>query len=346
MNAPQRDLVELIVIEPKDELATFTMPGALAPILEKVRARIDAFQGDASTEKGREQIKSMAHAISRSKTALEGIGERLAKDAKELPKKIDAGRRLVKDTLDAWRDEVRKPVTDWEDARQAWVDSQGRELENLKTFITCPAGTADQIRAQIVNVEGTPDGADRQEFQDGFRLAKANALTALRDKLATRVKYDADQAELARLRAEQAKRDAEDAERRRVEEAAAREKARQEEIAKAAAQAEQREREAAEHRAQEECDRAARREAELKAQAEAAERRERETEARLKREAEEKAAAEKAEAARRERDKEHKGKINRAAVDAFVSGGIAEDVAKSVVTLIAKRSIPAVMIAY
>lgn len=357
MNAPQKDLVDLVVIEPKDALATFTTPGALEPILAHVRARIDAFEGDASTDKGREQIKSMAHAISRSKTALEGVGERLAKEAKELPKKIDAGRRLVKETLDAWRDEVRKPVTDWEDARQAWVDSQGRELESLKAYVTCPAGDVEQIKAQIAAAEAVSDGANRQEFQDGFRLAKANALTALRGKLADREKYDADQAELARLRAEQAKRDAEDAERRRVEEAGAEAKRIADGIEQAKAiaadtarrEAElkaQTEREAADRQAQEERDRAAAREVELKAIAEAAERRERETEARLKREAEERVAAEKAEAARRERDKEHKGKLNRAAVEAFVAGGIAEDVAKAVVTLIAKRSIPAVMIAY
>ena len=87
------ELFELVVIEEKDALATFTTPGALAPILAKVRERIDAFTGDASTDEGRAKIKKMAFAVTKSKTALESIGERLAKDAKELPKKIDAGRK-------------------------------------------------------------------------------------------------------------------------------------------------------------------------------------------------------------------------------------------------------------
>lgn len=357
MNTPQRDLVELVFIEPKDALATFTTPGALAPILAQVRARIDAFEGDASTEDGRAQIKSMAHAVSRSKTALEAVGKQLAKEAKELPKKIDAGRRLVEDTLDAWRDEVRKPVTDWEIKEDARKDSHLRQLVALKDFITCPAGDADAIRAQIAVVSEISDGKDRDEFQDGFRLAKVEALNALRNKLATREKYDADQAELAKLRAEQAKRDAEDAERLRIENARAEAKRIADGIEQAAAIAAdnarrdaelkaQAEREAAERKAQDERNRAAAREAELKGQAEAAERRERETEARLKREAEQKAADERAEVERRERDTKHKATINRAAVAAFVAGGIAEDIAVKVVTLIAKRTIPAVAISY
>ena len=58
------------------------------------------------------------------------------------------------------------------------------------------------------------------------------------------------------------------------------------------------------------------------------------------------AAAEAAEAKRREKDKAHKASINRAALDAFIAGGLTEECAKTAVTLIAKKSIPAVQITY
>lgn len=48
----------------------------------------------------------------------------------------------------------------------------------------------------------------------------------------------------------------------------------------------------------------------------------------------------------RERDKAHKAAINRAALEAFVQGGMTEECAKLAVALIAKKSIPAVSIAY
>lgn len=48
----------------------------------------------------------------------------------------------------------------------------------------------------------------------------------------------------------------------------------------------------------------------------------------------------------READKTHKAKINRAALEAFIAGGMPESCAKQAVTLIAQRKIPAVIISY
>lgn len=51
-------------------------------------------------------------------------------------------------------------------------------------------------------------------------------------------------------------------------------------------------------------------------------------------------------AAAREADKAHKARINRAALDAFVAGGMTEECAKQAITLIAQRKIPAISITY
>ncbi len=48
----------------------------------------------------------------------------------------------------------------------------------------------------------------------------------------------------------------------------------------------------------------------------------------------------------READLEHKKSINRAALEAFIAGGMPEACAKQAVTLIAQRKIPAVTISY
>jgi colicin import membrane protein len=48
----------------------------------------------------------------------------------------------------------------------------------------------------------------------------------------------------------------------------------------------------------------------------------------------------------RQADKEHRGKINRAAFAAFVQGGLSDEAALIAVTLIAKRAIPNVTISY
>ncbi|MNJ68992.1 hypothetical protein D3C77_652900 [compost metagenome] len=48
----------------------------------------------------------------------------------------------------------------------------------------------------------------------------------------------------------------------------------------------------------------------------------------------------------READKAHKTKINRAALEAFVAGGMTEECAKQAITLIALRKIPNISIQY
>ena len=48
----------------------------------------------------------------------------------------------------------------------------------------------------------------------------------------------------------------------------------------------------------------------------------------------------------READLEHKKQINRAALEAFIAGGMTEECAKQAITLIAQRKIPAISISY
>ena len=359
MNAqsPTPDLPALVALDGKDALATFTDRDALDKILAKVRKHIDAFDGDATTEEGRARIKSMAYAVARSKGVLKDIGDELAREAKALPGKIDKGRKYVADTLDAWRDEVRKPVDDWEASEQKRVDAHNAALTALQAIPQSQAATVDEIKALIAEVEAVSDGPDREEFQDGFRFAKAAALTALREKLTARVKYDADQAELAQLRAEREALEAEDRKRREAEEAAQRERDRQAAIAKAAEDAKEAaerkataDREQAERRAQAEREAARRREEVLKAQAADAERRASEADQRAREEAaaaiKRQEAEAKAKAEAREADLEHKAKVNRAALDAFIAGGMADECARQAVTLIAQRKIPNVQISY
>ncbi len=95
-----------------------------------------------------------------------------------------------------------------------------------------------------------------------------------------------------------------------------------------------------------EIDAANRREREQKEAAERAQREAAETEARVKREAEAEKQRELKEAKKREADKNHKKRINNAAVNALIKAGMNEANAKKAVTFIAKRLIPNIVIKY
>lgn len=299
---------QLVTIERADALAVFTNTEKVDPILAQVRARLDAFTPDVSTKHGRDAIASIAYSVARSKTYLDGVGKELADEQKEIPRKIDASRKRIRDTLDAWKDEVRAPLTAWEAEEKARVDRIHAALAELQAVID-----DKQLRSAVVLrdrlAEVKAEAITDERFGDAITTAvtlKDRAIAALQAQIADAEKREAEAAELARLRAAEAERE------------------RIEREAKAAQESAERERKAAEAAAQAE-----------RAKAEAA-----------AKAAQEAVLREQADKARREADREHCATINRAALAAFVDGGIAEDVAKIAVTLIAAGAIPNVTINY
>jgi len=350
---------ELALVPPKETaLQVFQAANGLDPYLQKIRAEIDGFTPDVSTKKGRDSIASIAHKVARSKTALDNVGKELVAELKEIPKKIDDERRRMRDLLDAWKDEVRKPLTEWEAAEAARIAGHKETLAWLASFVDQRADlTAEQLQLQLTEVEAFEISAALDEFEADAARGKDKAVAALREQLARRIAHEEQLAEIARFNAEKAERE---------------QKEREERIAREAAERATRE---AEQRAQAERDAAAKREADAKAAAErrelemklqaeradlekleaqqraeqaernAAAQAERAAAAERQRIADEQASAER-EAKAREADKARRAEVNRAALAAFIAGGMPEACAKQAVTLIAKRQIPGVAITY
>lgn len=350
---------QLAIVPPKETaMQVFQAANGLDPYLQQIRAEIDAFVPDVTTKKGRDAIASIAHKVARSKTALDNVGKELVAELKDIPKKIDAERKRMRDTLDAWKDEVRAPLNEWEQAEADRVARHTDRIDWLRNRDDQVAElSAAEIQARFNETEAVEVGPEWEEFEAEAHRAKAETLTTLQLALTKRQAYEAEQAELERLRAEAAQRDQKEREERIAREAA--EQARLE--AERRAQAE---REAALKREADAKAEAYKRELQLKLEAEQSARRELEAQQRAEqaeRDAEAKAqaaaAAERqrqadeqarieAEAKAREADKAHKASINRAALEAFIAGGMPEACAKQAVTLIAKRQIPNIQITY
>ena len=259
-----------------------------------------------------------------------------------------------------------------------------QNIKDLAFFEESPS--AAHVAKIIADLELIAINDTWEEFLAEAAQVKDQTLAKLRGILAERTQYEADQAELAQRRAEaeaQAQRDR-DAEIARVAAEQARIQAEQRAQAErdAAARREQEllDQAAAAQRATEQAARdaeaaAERQRLQLELQAEqartaaaqaeasrvaaeqraeqdrlAAIRRQEEAveQARLAEIARANAAADEInrQAAAREADKAHKAKINRAALDAFIAGGMTEECAKQAITLIAQRKIPAIAITY
>ena len=249
------EIAELAIIAAPDVQATFATPGAIQPLLDKIAALARSFVADVSTSAGRKSVASLAAKVSKSKTAIDDMGKELVDGLKELPKKVDASRKQARDFLDALRDEVRKPLTDWEanEARKvaeaaAKVEAERKalELENAHELANFMNADFDRKR------EEARAAAELKRKQDEERIAREASERATREAEA---KAQAER-EAAARREREAKEAQERAEREKVE-AEARAKAAEERAERERQQAierEQRAREEATRKERERCE--------------------------------------------------------------------------------------------
>lgn len=368
-----------------DNAPAIYVAGGLSQFFDAVKAEVTAEVPDLTTVKGRARIASLAATVSKSKKAVETPGRDYLKRLKEMPKVVEAELREFVTKMDNLRDATRQPLTDWEDADQARKDRHVDGIQTIKDLAVFEAPPAATHVAKIIaDLESVEINDNWEEFLAEAAQVKDQTLAKLRTLHTERTQYEAEQAELARLRAAaeaQAQRDR-DAEIARVAAEQARLQAEQQ------AQAE---REAAARREQELLDQAAatqraaaqaaldaeaaaeRQRLQLELQAEqsraaaakaetnriAAEQRaeqERIAAVRRQEEAVEQArlaeiarqAAEAEEAQRqqkaREADQAHKVKIMGAAKEALMSMNITEELAKAIVLKIARREVPNITI--
>jgi colicin import membrane protein len=326
---------------------------------EAVKEETDKLVPDLTTEKGRSAIASMAFKVTKTKTAIDAAGKLLKEEAQKTVQTVDAARREIRLKLEALAEEVRKPLTEWEQAEEA-------RFANCKAIIhhieECGRGFiagAPQAYAVLLHEleERIVIDDTFREFEPAARQALAVALERIRDGAERERKAEADRLELERLRAEAAARAAKEraeAEAKAAAEHAERVRIQAEQKAKADAEAEQARIEAAAKAAEV----AARQEAERKANEErlAAERAHAEALAAERRRSDALEASQRAEverqrlereaAEKRASDIEHRSLIMGAAKKAIMALGVDEDVARSIVLAIKADEIPNVSIRF
>lgn len=321
------EIMDLVVIEKKNAMAVFTNNDQLDPLIEAIEKEARSLVPDVTTKKGRDAIASMAHKVARSKTYIDNAGKDLVAELKALPKQIDESRRVVRERLDALKDEVRRPLTEWEaeqeriKAEEAMNALHAEALEmNIKFDQELAAKfEADHEMALLMDKDIDRERADKAAEAERLRIAREEEIKRLAEEKAKREAEERHRAEL------------EAAARREAEERAAKERAERERIE--GMQRAEREKQAAieaeRRKAQEEADRILR-ETEQREQA---------------RLAEEKRKAD--EQARREADVKHRKTVGTDIVKALLANtSLTRDQAIEVLTAIKDGNIPHTGISY
>lgn len=353
MNAPVNTQVnELQVLEQNVIVAAFAKRGGTDELYERIAQEVRSHVPDVSTKKGRDAIGSLALKISKSKTLIEKCGKELVAEQKAQIKVIDDDRISIVKKFDLLRDEILAPRDAWEQAEKDRVEKHQANIRAIKSLHDdrTPYQESIEIKSRILELEGFEVDASFEEYEQEAKLAKFETIEALRTALVAREKYEAEQAELERLRKAEQERLQREHEERIAHEAA--EKARLEAERKAKEEAERVEREKQEAiaKAEREKREAAEREARLVAEKEAAElRAQHAAEAERKRIEAEQAAkleAERQAEEARQANQAHRKKICNEALKGLLALGIDEAKSKEILQAINKGLVPHVSIKF
>lgn len=329
---------------PKNLTPEVFTTGGIEPLLNDIKSKVLNFNADISTEEGRKEVASFAYKIARSKTAVDDMGKEYVAKLKELPKQVDAQRKLFRESMDELRDKVRQPLTEWETAEKERI--KGLELAigeiinaGNVSFERWQEFPVDLMKDRLKKIQAEKE-TNWQEFSDRAEQVISEAIEKIETAISKKETYDNEQAELEQLRKEKAEREKRDYEEKIKQEAA--EKARHEAEEKAA-----QEKAEIERKAREEVERIER---EKKAAIESQERAEREAKEAVEKErarVAEKEVRKQEEEQKRITDKEHKKKIH-SEIEIFLSSqlGLDDNSSSAVVDALQLGAIPHITIKY
>lgn len=334
-------------------------------LTEKTLARVREVtqfkeQPDMNTAKGRDMRRSAAAKVAKFKSHIDKSRLEITAEKRREIAEINASSKLLIEGLARIQEEVRAPLTEWEEAEKKREELIESTIARIKAAaLVTISDTAASVSArgnEIYEIEIAPELFGKRT--DEATEAQAATIKALHEAVNVLREREEAQAELAKMKAAEAERLAKEAE-----------ELRQREAADAAARAEQEAKEREERLKQEAAEKARRdaeqaaEQARLAAQREAqrqideandrAAQAEAERQAELKRiadkEAEDKRIAEQqaAEQARRERNAAHRRKIMGMVKQSIIEiGGITDEAAMAIVRAMAKGNVPHVAVQF
>lgn len=304
---------ELVVIEQATALDLFTAPEKVNQMLEHIKSLAEEerkeLDSDFSVAKNRKAFASLAYKVAQTKTYIDKEGKAVVDKLKELPKKVDASRKIFRDELDALSTDIRKPLTEWEAQEKA-----REEAEALKKQIEVDHEEALQMN-ELFDLRKAEEERKRITREEEMKRQAAEQARLEAERKAQQ------EIEAAAKREREAKEDAERAEREKQEAIQ-----RAEQAAKEAKEKAERDAKEAQERAE--------REKQLAIEAE----RKKAQEAEQARLAEEERKRQ--EEAKRQADKEHRRKYNQETLQALVSNGFDEKLATEFIKLVVSKQIP------
>ena len=213
MSQTQTDTALVADIPRKVSETEFTGGQFLDDIKARVRAIVDEFRArghSAETSEGRDEIRSFAYKIKRSKTAVDELGKQLSQDLRRRQDGIGSVRKNAQAFFDELHENVRAPLTEWERTEQERKDALEERVRGIQASASVhPDEDSASVRRRMDELRALAIGEDFDEFREAAETARDSALHRLGEAVRDLESREAEKAELERLRREQAEKDAE-----------------------------------------------------------------------------------------------------------------------------------------
>ncbi|MBM2293815.1 hypothetical protein JQX09_17950 [Sulfitobacter pseudonitzschiae] len=203
-----------LALPAKADLQKSFEDGSIDQLIGRIEVEVRSHAPDLSTAKGRKEITSLAYKVARSKTPLDEARKALTEDWRKKTAKVNEHWKSAESRLNDLRDEVAKPLKDWEAAEEARKAAHRERLTIFNPDRSTFSMAADEIQAVIDEVENTPVDDSWEEFEEPAASAKIDAMAKHRANLEAATIREAQERQIAKLQEEAAAREAKEAEER------------------------------------------------------------------------------------------------------------------------------------
>lgn len=205
---------QLIAIDALKAKEVFSEKGVPA-LIEKVKKHVkEATKLDPNTPEGREERRSLAYKIARTKTGVDNIGKDYVGELKKITTAIDSRRKHWRDTMDDIQAAVRQPLTEYETKEKERIGGHQTAIQQMRDLMAYDyEPTSEDVEKRIAQIE-VINQRDFEEFKEQAQTVADNASGRLSEKLAAVIKAEHDAKELEELRQAKIEQDKKDNEER------------------------------------------------------------------------------------------------------------------------------------
>lgn len=173
-------------------------------------AEVDAHTPDLTTDTGRKAIASLAYRSNTRKAAIDKARLGLTEGWRKQTAAVNAAGKVAEAKLNDLAARARKPLTDWERSeaeKKARAEAAFKYLQDAPVVLLNDTAATLEARLQAVRDYLLPNDFE-PEHRDACERLRATAIAALTTAIAEAKQKEQDAADLARLRAQEAERQA------------------------------------------------------------------------------------------------------------------------------------------